>query len=267
MAQIRQEINIIDGIITAAGDNHGIVQLDTTQYNGTVTYYFEVVAKVASGTLTVALERVGTATQDATIDVTETSFTLKRSTAFTPPAGQTVYNINLANGTTPQVKSARIIIIQNATTLTNTETQIEIGNYNTSRTAETATILTNPKYWKYVAANWDGTKTFYAEAVHATALSNMDTMAVYLYEATDITAPSWSAVATIFSGTLGVTTPLRSRVAFTPVDGRWYTIFSLNGSMDNHDIYRAGVVVQQAAVADANAKNSDNRSEEHTSEL
>jgi len=130
--KLRQEINIIDHIATAAGDDPSIVQLDTTKYSGTATYYFEVVAQVASGTLTVALERNGTSTQDSTITVTETAFTRKRSvTAFTPPAGTTEYNINLANGTTPQVKSARILVFQDIgkAALTGTQTQFEIGNY------------------------------------------------------------------------------------------------------------------------------------------
>ena len=243
---LRQELNILDHALTADADCNERIQIDTTQYNGTVAYYFEVVGKRASGTCTVTLHDASNNVM-ATCSVTGTTDAVVRSSSFTPTTGAATYHVNVAGGsTTPIIKSARVIVTQSATTLTNTETQIEIGNYNTSRTAETAAILTNPKYWKYVAANWDGTKTFYAEAVYATALSNKDAMSVYIYESAVIDAPSWSAKATIFTGTPGVTTPLRSRVAFTPVDGSWYTIFSLNGSMDNHDIYRAGVVVQQA---------------------
>ena len=166
--KLRQEINIIDHIATAAGDDPSIVQLDTTKYSGTVTYFFEVVAQVGSGTLTVALERAGTSTQDSTITVTETAFTRKRSvTAFTPPAGTTEYNINLANGTTPQVKSARILVFQDIgkTALTGTQTQFEIGNYEVGKSNPTASSapLSSPKYWTYTDANWDGTVTFAAE--------------------------------------------------------------------------------------------------------
>src|SRR3989344_3052304 len=124
-ATIRQEINIIDAVISASGDDSAIIQLDTTKYTG-ATYYFETVAKVTSGTLTVALERFGTATQDAAISVTGTSFTRQRSASFTPPAGtQTEYNINLSGGTGPQVKAARIIVIQSADPIAATQTQIE----------------------------------------------------------------------------------------------------------------------------------------------
>ena len=169
---IRQEINIIDTIVTASGDDPALVSLDTTKYNGTVLYYFEAVGTVASGTLTLALERDGTATQDSTLSFTETSFTRKRSTAFTPPAGATTYNINLSGGTTPQVKAARIVIIQENTGITATQTQIEIGNKETAKTDTTLTPLANPKYWKYTSANWDGTKSFTASVTYKTSGTN-----------------------------------------------------------------------------------------------
>ena len=248
-AQVRQEISILTHLLTAAtgatATSNEIVQYDETQYNGTVTAYFEIVA-YSDTSLAFDVTLVGvTDGTVATINVPTltTAPTLFRSASFNPTTATQNYTvvISAAVGTNKNVKSARIVIIQNATTLTNTETQVEIGNYNLTRTTESAAILTNPKYWKYTAANWDGTKTFYAEAVYDSG--DMDTISVYIYEATDILAPSWTLNATIVSAAT-TTVPTRTRVAFTPVDGRWYTIFSLNGSMDNHDIYRAGVVVQ-----------------------
>ncbi|HBL00218.1 TPA: hypothetical protein DDZ02_00240 [candidate division WWE3 bacterium] len=188
--KLRQEINIIDHIATATGDDPSLVQLDTTKYSGTVTYYFEVVAQVSSGTLTVALERAGTSTQDSTVTVTETAFARKRSaTAFTPPTGTTEYNINLANGTTPQVKSARILVFQNIgkSALTTTQTQIELGNYEVAKSNTTAAALNAPKYWNYTEGNWDGTKTFSAEVVYK--VSGASGTASY----TTATSSNWSA--------------------------------------------------------------------------
>lgn len=253
-AVIRQEINILDHNIAAAASDttsNEIAQLDTTQYNGTVAYYFEALcSKTAGDSVTIALRRSGTTTDDATIASASigTSLGLVRSAAFTPPAGATSYRVfvDYTSGTGAVVKAARIVVTQSATTLTNTETQIEIGNYNLTRTTESAAILTNPKYWKYDASKWDGTKTFYAEAVYDSG--DMDTISVYLYTTSDILAPSWSSAATIVNAAT-TTTPTRTRVAFTPVDGNWYTIFSLNGSMDNHDIYRAGIVVDQSGTS------------------
>lgn len=160
---IRQEINIIDTIVTASGDHSALVQLDTTKYPDNVIYFFEIVATVASGTLTVALERSGTATQDAIITVTETSFTRKRVILTPPAAAQTVYQINLSGGTTPQVKAARIIIIQDFEIFNTTQTQIEIGNQELSKTNTSASALSNPKYWYFDSSKWDGTLSVSAE--------------------------------------------------------------------------------------------------------
>src|SRR3990167_671497 len=251
-AQLRQEINILDHILPSATggtvSSNEIVQLDTTQYNGTVTYYFEFVALNTNASVgyNVWLTAATDGTKGSTsVPANTTAFTLFRSSAFTLATATQNCTIQFSNTAVTnqlQVKSARIVIIQNATTLTNTETQIEIGNYNLTRTAEAAAALTNPKYWKYVAANWDGTKTLYAEAVYDSG--SMDTITVALETSTSIETPSWSTAVTIVSAA-ETTVPTRTRAAFTPVDGNWYRITSFNGSMDNHDIYRAGVVVDQ----------------------
>src|SRR3989344_4049531 len=205
---IRHEINIIDAIVTASGDDSAIIQLDTTKYTGgfsNVTYYFETVAQVDSGTLTVALERVNTATQDATISVTATSYFLQR-TVFTPPVlSQTQYNINLANGTNPKVKAARIIILQSADPLSLTQTQIEIGNKETGKTNTATAALTNPKYWLYDSSKWDGA-TFYAEVtykdiqaasstIYRTSATTTDTFHTYIGSrgVSYVTVEAWGA--------------------------------------------------------------------------
>ncbi len=120
-SQIRQEINILTGEPLSSPstlESQARVQLDTTAYSGTVTYYFEVVhSGAASNTGTIKLSRAGTSTYDASIaGTTGTSMTLTRSTAFTPPVGQTEYTVTLlGDGVRPQtVKSARIIAIQNS---------------------------------------------------------------------------------------------------------------------------------------------------------
>lgn len=241
MAKIRQEINILDHILTGTGFtvSDEKVLWDKSQYNGTLTTYLEVIATNSGATIDAIFD--ANTVNNVSIPGGTASYTLFRSAAKTPTRDTISTSLTFtASGGTVSIKAARIVIIQEATTLTNTATQIEIGNYNTGRTAESATILTNPKYWKYDASKWDGTKTFYAEAVYDSG--SMDTVTVGIYETTDITAPSWSLNATIVSA-VTTTVPTRTRVAFTPVDGRWYTIFSHNGSMDDHDIYRAGIVV------------------------
>jgi cellulose synthase/poly-beta-1,6-N-acetylglucosamine synthase-like glycosyltransferase len=171
--QIRQEINILDSTDSGTGtvNSSEIVQLDTTQYSGTVNYYFEaVVNSAASNTGTIALRRSGTTTNDTSINVgTNTTYNRIRSSSFSPPAGQTEYVSTLVgDGTrTQNVKAARIIITQNAASITGTETQIEIGNNETGKNNTSDSALNSPKYWKYDSSLWDATPTAYAEVTFA----------------------------------------------------------------------------------------------------
>jgi YD repeat-containing protein len=167
---IRHEINILDSVLSAPSsspaDSNEIVQLDTTKY-GSPTYYYEVLANASTTcTYTALLRRKGSTTDDASISVSATStYTLFRSSAFSVPTGQTEYiaRISTETGCTKNLRSARIVVIDTNPILS--ETQIEIGN-NEAFTPTTPSPLSNPKYWKYTAANWIGSRQFYAEAVY-----------------------------------------------------------------------------------------------------
>jgi hypothetical protein len=246
-AKIRQEINILNHVITASSVE--FVQLDTTQYSGTVTYSFETVGKVSSGTATVTLRRKGTTTDDATISVTATSYTRQRVT-FTPPAGQTEYIINISGGTSPSIQVGRIVVLQSDTTaITSTETQIEIGNFETQSSASTV-ALANPKYWKYDASKWDGTKSFFVEVVYKRD-SSMSSTTWKLQEDGGSDNFSFSDKTTIVSASTA-TTVTRTRVSFTPTDGRNYRIVSVDSDTMNpsHETYSAKIIVQQTPTVD-----------------
>ncbi|MDE2019287.1 MAG: hypothetical protein KGJ13_02985 [Patescibacteria group bacterium] len=169
-ATIRQEINILDSTISAATTSPEQVQLDTTQYKGTgsnTRYYFEILASVASGNATATLQRVGSSTNDATIGFTATSPTLYR-VQFAPPAATTTqYDVNVA-GASPSVKAARIIAIQSGNPITQTETQIEIGDNEKglTNTATSSGALANPKYFYYDSSKWGGSISAYAEVTY-----------------------------------------------------------------------------------------------------
>ncbi len=179
---IRQEINILDGTLTATSGNTAtsseIVLLDLDKYNG-ATYYFEIVAKTSvSLTVNVTLGRLASSTNDATITIPTgtTSFTRLRSSSFTALNGnastsEAIVKIASQAVGTVSIQAARIIIIQNAATLTATQTQIEIGN-NETLTATATQPLASPKYWRYNSANWDASLAFYAEATYANSTSS-----------------------------------------------------------------------------------------------
>jgi hypothetical protein len=246
MAKIRQEINILDVDNSAASgltsDSKQLAQLDTTQYSGTVTYYFEIVGDtLGAGNATVTLRRKGTTTDDASITVSATTITRSR-VSFTPPAGQTEYFVHsVANvGFGMHCVSARIIVIQNGT-LSTTETQIEIGNNETAKVNTTSSPLTTPKYWLYTAANWDGTKSFYAEVTSSTVSSNTHTITL---QEDNGSFASWVDKVTIVSAITGTTATRRRSVAFTPTDGRHYRIAGLSSSsMNGWNIYNAKIIV------------------------
>lgn len=252
-AAIRQEINILDSNLAAPSNatttSNEIVQLDTTQYNG-ATYYFEIVVKtdISTGGDSVRLRRNGTSTDDATITIPTltTAYTLIRSSSFSPPNGQTEYIVAAVNGivSASNIKSARIVILQNAATLTNTETQIEIGNASNT-TATTDTALTNPKYWQYTSANWDGTITAYFEGTFLTGTSK-SAATMTLQTSTSITAPSWSNVASSAVTTTGtVATRVRSG-AITLTAGNWYrAVMKAGNSKSGITVYNAKIIIDQ----------------------
>ena len=227
--KIRQEINILDSLLTAAtgatATSNEIVQFDEARYNG-ATAYFEVVA-YSDISLAFDVTLVGaTDGTVATINVPTltTAPTLFRSASFNPTTAAQNYTvvISAAVGTNKRVKAARIVILQDAATITNTETQIEIGNLDTT-TSTTDDPIANPKYWKYTAANWDGTLTVYFEATFKTQ-STKCAATVTLQTSTDILAPSWSNVASSAITTIS-TTPARVRSgAITLTDGNWYRV-------------------------------------------
>lgn len=246
---IRQEINIIDGV---AGGGSGIVlgadgyvQLDTTQYVNP-TYYFETNISTSAGGSTITLRRLGTTTDDAS--VSGTPAILVRSSSFSPPAGQTVYGIFSSN-TTVRVSAARIIVIDNTSTLTKTETQIEVGNKVTNLGNTTpAAVITNPKYWTYTSANWDATVTFYAEVTYSTSTTQTATISL---QEDDGSFGGWADIKVIVSA-VSNTSPTRTRsTSFTPTaTGRHYRIAGFESSATGgrvYAVYNAKVIVDQSS--------------------
>lgn len=171
--KIRQEINIIDGYMMSPANNYAtsseIVAVTDTSYTSPY-YYFEAVASSTSGTTATA--KLVNATTGATVaSVTMTNggtYTRYRSASFLPSSSSTVeYKVVTGNETMGKgITAARIIVLQNTATLSNTETQIEIGNNETYTNTATSTFA-SPKYWYYDSTKWDGSPVFYAEVTYA----------------------------------------------------------------------------------------------------
>jgi len=255
---IRQEQNILNATLSSSTSTsvaaNGRIFLDTAQFNG-ATYYFEILAINNDSSAKTVRLRIPGGTEQVQISVPSgtSTFTLFRSSSFTPSGSSNNLTVEILNTTTSagqvQVKAGRVIIIQNDSVITNTETQIEIGN---EETKSSASIIPNaaPKYWTYNSANWDGTKTFYAEVVY-TRSSTMSSTSWYLQEDNGSFA-NWGTGGnqqiTIVSASTA-TTITRTRVSFTPVDGRHYRIASVDSDTMNpsHFNYNGKIVIDQAS--------------------
>ena len=226
--KIRQEINILNSILEAgasAQTSGEIGRLNAGKFNTTIACYFEIIVKTSvSLTSTIRLRRRGTSTDDKTIAVplTTTAYTRLRSTSFTPPAGTTEYVVvNDGSGSgTVSIKSARIIIIQTATGIYGTESQIEIGNkeicFNT-----VAAGLANPKYWHYDSAKYDADIQFIADVFYKMETSqNKSTIKL---QEDDGAFGSWTDKVTLLNNWYS-TTIARAKARFTPVSGRNYRL-------------------------------------------
>jgi hypothetical protein len=163
-----------------------------------------------------------------------------------------------AGSTAATIKFARIIIIQDtgSNPLTSCETQIEIGSQSavtaiTIPTGATASNQTNPKYWYYDSAKWDGTLAFYFEAVAGTPTSK--SAATVQLQVADGTGDGFTGWSNVTNGTLTTTSAgpqVRTRAAspFTPISGRWYRIVSSSPtSKSAMNVYGARIIVQQTS--------------------
>ncbi len=173
---IRQEINIIDGYMSAASGSFAtssaIVQLDTPKYTSP-SAYFEVVASTSASIATQVFLRNATSSATvATVNIPAgtTAYTRLRSTDFFSAVGTTtgeyIAVIASTTGATKGIIAARIVILDSGNALSNTQTQIEVGSATTSANNTTTAALQNTKYWYYNAAGWDASPTFYAEVTY-----------------------------------------------------------------------------------------------------
>jgi len=257
MSTIRQEINILTAVLSAASGasatSNEIVRLDTAQYSGTITCYFEIVADTSlSLTSNVTLRRKGTSTDDATctIPLLTTAYTRIRSASFAPPDGATEYVvfIDAAVGATKNVKAARIVIIQNSTALTRTETQIELGDTQTF-TATTASALTRPKYFYFDSANRNGTLLVYLEVTgKSDSTKNTMTYSLQVADGTGDGFTGWADTGVALTVTATTATRTRNLIGnyITLISGRNYRVAVKTTSTKNTGtIYNAKLIILQ----------------------
>jgi hypothetical protein len=250
MAKLRHEINILNQTVTSVNERLETVQLDLTQYNGTVSCYFEILASVSSGTGTVNLRDVSAGTNIATINtITGTTKTLYRSSDFSSSVVGPTREYTVDVSVNESVKAARIIVIQDtgSNPITNAETQIELGN-ETTTTATVNTAITNPKYWKYTAANWNGTMTATFEAtIKAGNTKSGAEATLQVADGTGDGFVNWSDVIGVSTTSL-TANRVRTSTAFpiSLVNERYYRVALKSGtSKSAASIYNAKIIINQ----------------------
>src|SRR3990167_3934145 len=177
-----QQINIVDQTYYFLGSSYnppdnslGIIHWDPNKYSG-ASVYFEVVMRAPNG----GDESRFAALHDTACNIVNssivscsacgTSFVRYRTNSPVTLASEaTDYTVRVRTTSAfrdVEIKAARLIIIQtDATKITDTQTQIEVGN-NEKQTSNTATQLTDKKIWSYDSSKFNPvpTNTAYFEA-------------------------------------------------------------------------------------------------------
>lgn len=153
------------------GSQSVYARLDTSQYSD-ATYYYEAVFKTSAATGYSSLYTTGgSAVSGSEVTTTSTSATRVRSGSISPSTGDYTDRWKNDGSNTTTWYASRIWIVQSASVISNTESQIILTNYVwTSTSSSYANFSTI--FWSlflYTAANWDGTVSIYYEATLKTS--------------------------------------------------------------------------------------------------
>lgn len=177
---LEQQVNLIDQEYLTTletfdpTDNRlGLILWDPAKYTGESVYFEAIIACVScSGGNDQAVAQLytnsGSAVENAAVTTGNGTYSLVRTasaiTGDLSSLGE--YTVRLkrdASAGTAYLKAARLIIVQSATNLTDSQTQIELGNADT--TTNTAyELLTGPKIYAYDTDVYSGVQNIFFEA-------------------------------------------------------------------------------------------------------
>lgn len=199
MAQITQRIEMATGVWNGVGspgaysEQPGVAtRLDTSAFDGTVTYYFEVALQnngTAGQTAFVELynHTDGSSVTSSELSTTNNSggFPLRLRSGALTLSGDKIYTVRLKHSNTAAgtvLLTARIIVVQSGT-ITKTQIHQELGAEATTTSTSNTNILTPVSEFLYEASKYDGTVTIRHDANIKTTASNTATSGIY-----DVTA-------------------------------------------------------------------------------
>lgn len=188
LTKLEQHINITNGEFltqvtndTPTNNSLGLVRYDSSQYTG-ASVYFEIVARCVDcdgsgnkrvsaslydsegnveSTLTTTSENNDLVRSPTSLSLDTDNYTVRFHLDDVDPTPGTAY-----------LTAARLIVVQSAANLTDTQAQIEVGHYENDETSTSATGLTAPKYYQFDADQFSGTVNAYFEATMRTNNNN-----------------------------------------------------------------------------------------------
>jgi hypothetical protein len=258
--QIRQEINLINRSIADATSGLvliGSVGMTPSGMNGISAAYLEIIGMNTNTDKNSSIELTLGGTQ-----ITYTSMPMNTGsiTRFRGPdfKGESlfldgIWEVNMYTNPTSDgittIKSAKIIILQDAADITDTQTQIEVGAFlefdHSDTSLHTLADSSEGKYWKFEASKFDPTPTF-TFAVSYLAEGSSYAISFILQESADaaFTSPS-EAVA--ITGLTSEAASYAESALFTPVDGYYYRVaYQQSSSMRGGTIFNAKVIATQS---------------------
>lgn len=168
---INQEYSTTSGTANPTDNSLGLIRWDADEYNSE-TAYLEVIIQSGQSGAWCDSDTTGYAdiyTSGGTLAGTATSLECmgyqRRRTAALTLTDDTDYTVRARSGAgTTTIRAARLIVIQSdSTKITDTVTQIEVGD-NQSETNTSHQSLTNPKYYYYDSTQFSPAPTAYFEA-------------------------------------------------------------------------------------------------------
>jgi hypothetical protein len=198
---------------------------DSTEYTSP-TVYFEAVLKHGAGSVAcsayAALWGPSGSVTDSQVSTTSSAYTRVRSGPISLTDGQE-YRVKVRECSAAYVstmRSSRLIVVQNSSTISATETYIHLNSYGTS----TATTYTTPGWTQpffYDSSNFDGTVNIYYEVMMYNNTTGKTAYA-QLYNATDSGAVTGSELT--LSSTNATATRLRTTNPISLTTGKEYVI-------------------------------------------
>ena len=232
---------------TPTDNSLGLVHWDGTKYTG-ATVYFEAILQTnnAGSTATATLyDSAGSSVSGSSVSVLGTAWARARSAAITL-TNNTDYTVRFkTSANTANFRTARLIILQSdATRITDTVTQVELGINSTTTSTSYIFAAAKKKLFGYNSTVWTPTPTIYFEATLANNTAGQTALAA-LYERA-------STCATVVSGSevtvTGTTWALVRSSAITLTSGTDYMICVKAGA-NTAQIANTKIILEQTDAA------------------